>query len=290
TAVTAATSAARARRRTAACYRRSEAPRIALDHGRFAEQRLYLGVEVCDRRDAVVRPELEGLRPGRRLQREHDLRLSGELADDVAELAERPGAGLARVDLQRDRARRDVRLELGDLDRDQLRLPFLVVDAALEDEDAVGLAELPRGRVDGVEDDRLRAAREVVEPEEDHRVALLGRQRLHRRDDPADRDDLAVPAALELRQRPVGLAAQLLGDPGERVLADPEAERLLLQPQELALLVLLRGDRRVVLRPFHVRLQQVEDRSLAALARVELAPAEGERLVEHRAHPLARGA
>ena len=61
--------------------------------------------------------------------------------------------------------------------------------------------QLARGGVDRVEDDDLGAAGDVVEPQEDHRVALLRRQLLDRGDDPADGDDLAVAAALELGER-----------------------------------------------------------------------------------------
>ena len=139
----------------------------------------------------------------------------------MAELPQRARRRLARVDLQVHLGRRDVGLELGHLDRDQLRLAFLVVDATLEDEHAVGLAELARGSVDRVEDDRLRAAGQVVEPQEDHRVAALGGQLLDRRDDSADRDDLAVAAALELGERAVGLAPELVADLRQRVLGDP---------------------------------------------------------------------
>ena len=85
-----------------------------------------------------------------------------------------------------------------------------MVDPRLDDEDRVRFQELVRGRVDGVENDALRRPDHVVEPDEDHRLALLGRHLLDRRDDPPDGDDLAVPPALELRQRRIGLAPQLV--------------------------------------------------------------------------------
>ena len=123
---------------------------------------------------------------------------------------------------------------------------LLVVDAALHDQDPVGHAELARGLVGGVEDDDLGGAGRVVEREEDHRVAALRRQVLDVGDDAADGDDLAVAAALELGERRVGLAAQLVADGREGVLGDVEAERLLLEPQELLLLELAGRDRRMV--------------------------------------------
>ena len=65
-------------------------------------------------------------------------------------------------------------------------------------------------------------------------------------DDAADRHDLAVAPALELAERRVGLAAQLVAHARERMLGDVEAERLLLEPQQLRLLELAGGDRRMV--------------------------------------------
>ena len=118
-----------------------------------------------------------------------------------------PASRLARVDLQPHLAPLGRRLELVHLERDQLRLALLVVDAALHDEHAVGLEQVARGRVDGVEDDDLGAADDVVEPQEDHRVALLRRQLLEPRDDAADGDDLAVAPALEVGQRRVASCA-----------------------------------------------------------------------------------
>ena len=85
-------------------------------------------------------------------------------------------------------------------------------------------------RVHRVEDDHLGAAGDVVEPHEHHRLALLRRQVLERGDDPADGDDLAVPSALDVGERAVGLAAELVADRVQRVLRDVEAERVLLQP------------------------------------------------------------
>ena len=55
----------------------------ALQNGGFAEQRLHLGIEVRHRRDQVVRPELERLRPFRGLEREDDFGLARLVPDDM---------------------------------------------------------------------------------------------------------------------------------------------------------------------------------------------------------------
>src|SRR5207249_4214469 len=83
----------------------------------------------------------------------------GEVAHERGELAHDAGARDRRVDLQRHVAPRRDRLERRYVHRKQLRLALLlVVDAALDDEDAIRHAELARLRVDGVEDDDLGAA------------------------------------------------------------------------------------------------------------------------------------
>ena len=66
----------------------------------------------------------------------------------------------------------------------------------------------------------------------------LRRHLLETRDDAADRDELAV-APLEIGERAVGLPSQLGPHALERVLGDVQAERLLLEPQELALVELV---------------------------------------------------
>src|SRR3954464_14995456 len=72
---------------------------------------------------------------------------------------------------------------------------------------------------------------------------------------------------------------------------DPQTERLFLEVEELALLVLVRRDRGVMARlGLAGLLEQVEDRALALVAGVVLAAAPGERLVEDVDHALARGA
>ena len=94
------------------------------------------------------------------------------------------------------------------LERDELRLAVLVVDPALDEQDAILLEQVAGRGVGGVEDDHLDGAGQVVEPHERHRVALAGRDGADRADDAADRDDVAVAAGPELRQGHVGLAPQ----------------------------------------------------------------------------------
>jgi hypothetical protein len=115
-----------------------------------------------------------------------------------------------------------------------------VVDPALDDEDPVGLEQLPRRRVDGVEDHGFERPREIVEPQEDHRLALLRRQLLERADDPADGDDLAVPPPLDVGHPAVGLPPELVAHRVERMLGDVEAQALLLEREQLPLLELVR--------------------------------------------------
>src|SRR5436190_7885047 len=217
------------------------------DYGGLAEQRFRLGEEVRQWLDLVLRAEHVLARPFGGLEQQVDARLAREVLDEQRQVAHDAGGCDTRVELDRHLFALGDGLERRDLHREQLRLPLLlVVDAALDDQDAVRRAQLARLRVDGVEDDDLAAAGDVVEPHEHHRLALLGRQVLERRDDAADGDDLAVAAALDVRERAVGFAAELVADRVQRVLGDVEAERLLLQPQQLRLLELLGSDRRVL--------------------------------------------
>src|SRR5581483_5715174 len=145
--------------------------------------------------------------------------------------------------------------------------------------------------VDGVERDDLAGAGHVFETGEDHRLALLRRQLLERRDDAADRDDLTVAAPLELAERAVGLPPQLVADRRQRVLRDVETERLLLEPQQLALVVLRAdGDRRMVARRGVAAgdVAEVEDRPLAEQPVGLLALPPRERLLETLEHYPAR--
>ena len=95
-----------------------------------------------------------------------------------------------------------------------------MVDAALHDEDPICSAQLARSCVHRVEDNALRGAGDVVEPQEHHRLALLRRQRLDRGHDPPDRNDLAVAAALELREPAVRLQPQLVAHRVQGMLRD----------------------------------------------------------------------
>src|SRR5207247_10546476 len=75
-------------------------------------------------------------------------------------------------------------------------------------------------------------------------LALLRPQLLQPGDDPSDGHHLAVAPALQLGQGRIGLAPELVADGRQRMLGHVEPERLLLQPQQLVLLELLRTDRR----------------------------------------------
>src|SRR5207302_6752578 len=100
---------------------------------------------------------------------------------------------------------------------------------------------------------------EVVDPHEDHWLALLRRQRSERADDATDGDDLAVAPPLELGERQVDLPPQLVADGRQRMLRDVEAEGLLLEREQLGLVELAGRDRRMVARPLGRALVQVED-------------------------------
>src|SRR5438105_3897928 len=190
------------------------------------------GEEVRLRVDAVLGAELQELRPERGDEIDVHGQLAGEVADDAGELANHAGRGAARVDLEPYLAPLRHSLERRHLERDQLRLALLlVVDAALDDEHGV-LDEQPAGgRVGRVEDDDLDRAGQVLELDERHRLALLRRRRPQAGDDAAREDGLALAPPLELRERGVGAAPQLVADRAERMLGDVEAEALLLHPQ-----------------------------------------------------------
>src|SRR5205807_1639195 len=121
---------------------------------------------------------------------------------------------------------------------------------------------------------------------------LLRRQLLDLRDDAADDDHLAVAAALDLGERAVGLAPQLVADRVQRMLGHVEAEGLLLEPQQLVLLVLPGWNRRMV--AIDVRLgfaeAEIEDRPLSEARVFLMALAPREQLLEALEHPHARSA
>src|SRR4029077_2409201 len=102
-----------------------------------------------------------------------------------------------------------------------------------------------------------------------------------------NRDDLAVATALEVSERTITLAFELAGDLGQRVLGDPQTQRFLLQAQQLALLVFVQRDGRVVARPLGSLVDEIEDRALPRAAGLVLAAAPRKRLVEHLRHSLA---
>src|SRR5438067_881053 len=146
---------------------------VLLD-GRGAEQVAHGGEEVRLRIDAVLRPQLQQLRAERRDEVDVDGRLSREVPHQAGELADHPGRRVPRVHLQPHLTPFRNCFEAGDLKRDELRLPLLlVVDASLDDEDGVLDEQLTRGRVRRVEDDDFDRARHVFELDERHRLAPL---------------------------------------------------------------------------------------------------------------------
>ena len=167
-----------------------------------------------------------------------------------------------------------------------------MVDAALDDEDAVRLEQLARGGVRRVEDDDLGASGRIVERDEHHRLAALRRHLLEARDDPADGHELAVAPSLEIGERAVRLAPQLGSHALERMLGDVEAERLLLEAQELALVELGDRDRRMLDLDGLLGLAEaaVEDRGLAGEPVGRDALAVPESGVERGEHPHPRRA
>src|SRR6185503_2818158 len=100
----------------------------------------------------------------------------------------------------------------------------------------------------------------------------------------ADRHPVAVAAAVELGYAAVALQRQRLPHLLERVRGDEQADRLLLDGQQLGLLELLGGDRRVLRLGERGRRVEVEDRALPDL-RVELGLlTRALRLLEHDEH------
>ncbi len=138
-----------------------------------------------------------------------------------------------------------------DLERPELRLPLVAaVDAALDDEDGVLVQVLAARGVGGAEDDDLDLVHRVVEAHEGHRLAPLAttsdRDGGH---DPADRDDRRPRAgSARSRERHVDAAAQLVAHLRQRMAGQVQAERLLLEGQQLAALELRPDQRRVVAR------------------------------------------
>ncbi len=161
-----------------------------------------------------------------------------------------------------------------------------MVDSALHDEDPVGFEELPRGGIRRVEDDDLGTPGRVVERDEHHRLATLRRHLLDLRHDAADGDELAVAPALQICERAVRLSPQVAADAFERVLGDVQAENLLLEPQELALVELRGRERRVLdLDRLVLAERAVEDRRLAREPVGGRALAVAERGLERGEHP-----
>ena len=176
--------------------------------------------------------------------------------------------------------------------RDQLRLALLVVDAALHDERSGRLEQLARVRVHRVEHDApppppvTSSSRRKTIGSPFFVVICLSDATI-----PPTRDDLAVAAALELGERAVRLAAQLVAD---RVTADAPRRRGRASPSRASAARSSRT-RRARSRGWcfgaaSPRVAEVEDRALAGEPVGLLAAAPRERRLEHLEHPLARRA
>ena len=222
--------------------------RAPSDDGGLAEERLDLGEEVRHGLHAVARAEAERLRALGRVHVENDRRLAGVLAGRRRRArGSRPACALRASSLRRTSLRSGAASNAVTSSAISFVSPSLWSTRPLTTSMRSASQQVARGRVDRVEDDDLDAAGDVVEAHEHHRLALLRRQLLERADDAADRDDLAVAAALELGERRSRSCAAAGRGRRQRVLGDVEAERLLLEPQQLALLVLAGRDRRMVL-------------------------------------------
>src|SRR6266568_566337 len=98
---------------------------------------------------------------------------------------------------------------------------------------------------------------------------------------------VTISPSLELVQRAVGFAAELVADRGQRMLRDIEPERLFFQLEQVILVELVAAGNRgmVPRRGVAGGLAEVEDRPLAEqLVGLLLLPP-GERLLEHVEHP-----
>ena len=154
------------------------------------------------------------------------------------------------------------------------------------------------------EHEHLDGALQIVERREHHRVAVARADPLGLRDDPADRDQVLVAAIRERRYRAIHPRAQGLAQRLERVRGDEQADRLLLDRQQLRLVELLARDRgihgsrqraRPILRragralPLARRRREVEDRRLADERVLLCLLPRRLRLLEHFEHAPAAG-
>ena len=174
----------------------------------LSEQRSHLGVEVRRRAaPGTAGPSRKSCEPCEVTQSTSTGLSPGKSRNSVGELADRCRRGRASRRCCSRTSRLSATDSNGEIsERDQLRLAFLVVDPALHDHDPVDLAERAGRTYVELKTTTVGAAGDVVEPHEDHQVAPLRRQLLDLADDPADGDELAVAAALELGERRVGLA------------------------------------------------------------------------------------
>ena len=215
-----------------------------------------------------------------------------ELLADVAQALDRVGWRSARVDLDADDADHGHGVERHHLEGHELRLAAAaLIDAPLDDHDAILLEMHARGDERLREHDDLDRARGVLELDERHRIALLRHRLADRGDEPADRDRLPLLALLEIADRQIDLARELVGDVAERMARHEDAERLALARQQLLLLELARGHRRVRAAAATADggvVEALEEVRLAGVAiGLRLAP-RLHGLVEHQQHPAAR--
>ena len=125
---------------------RSRCELLRLGERRLAEQHLHLGVEVGRRLHPELRARARSVcGPCEVTQSTKHRALAGEVADQRRELADRSRrARRSRRSCSRTSRFSATDSNARDLERDQLRLALLVVDAALDDQDPVGDAELAR--------------------------------------------------------------------------------------------------------------------------------------------------
>src|SRR3954463_13475876 len=150
--------------------------------------------------------------------------------------------GGGQVDMQR-------RVLVGDqlgalqLQADDLGRLLTKVDTPLDADDGVIVQEWPVLMHGAGEDHDLHGGVQVLEHEGRHELTPLGVLPLQGSDDATDPARLPVPKLSQAVDRAVGVATERPLDAHERMVADVEAEHLLLEGQALALVELVVGNR-----------------------------------------------
>ena len=130
------------------------------------------------------------------------------LLADASQALDRVGGRVAGIDLDAHDADDRDGIELHHLERDELRFASpTLIDATLDDHDAILLEQRSRSREGLREDDHLNHARRVFELDEGHRIALLRHRLTHGRYKAADRDGLPLLAIFELADRYIDLTS-----------------------------------------------------------------------------------